>query len=68
MTSRSYGGGVQGFYENITKALVIKRVTMGSEGVKNSVTSFMDDPIAMSFIKNIHHTNLPIFTGLINYR
>ena len=41
------GGGGQGFCDNITKALVIKCLTIGGGGSKmvhNCVTSFMDDP------------------------
>ena len=49
MTSRSLGGGVQGFCDDRTKALVMKRVTDdwgrgGSKIIQNCVTSFMDDP------------------------
>ena len=43
------GGRGQGFRDDITKALVIKRVTMGggegSKIVQNCVTSFMDVPL-----------------------
>ncbi len=45
MTSRSYGGGGQGFCDNSTKLSIIKCVTIGEGGQKNvqsCVTSFMD--------------------------
>ena len=41
------GSGYQGFCDDSTKALVIKRVTMrggGSIIVQNGMTSFVDDP------------------------
>ena len=42
------GGGDQGFCDNSTRALVIKRMTMGGGGskiVQNCVMSSMDDPL-----------------------
>ena len=42
------GGGGKGFFDDSTKALVIKPVTMGGGGSKifqNCVTSFIDDPL-----------------------
>ncbi len=37
MTSRLKGGrGVKGFCDNVTKAIVIKRVMKGGGGVKNN--------------------------------
>jgi hypothetical protein len=46
MTSRPKGGGVQGFCDKSTIALVIKSVTMGVGGSKRSkFASFMDDPL-----------------------
>ena len=47
MTSRTQGGGIQGFCDDKSKALVMKRVTMGGGEVKIvqiCVTSLMDDP------------------------
>ncbi len=47
MTSQSYGGGVQGFCDNSTKASVMKKVQRkgeGSKNVQNCGTSFMEDP------------------------
>ena len=42
------GGGGQGFCDDSTQALVIKRVTIGGMGVskivQKCVTSFIDDP------------------------
>ena len=37
------GGGSQGFRDDSTQTLVIKRVTMG-QGVQKCMTSFIDDP------------------------
>ncbi len=51
MTSRLKGGEGQGFFDNITKASVIKSVTMGegvSKNVQICVVSFMDDPYKVS--------------------
>ena len=48
MTSRSEGGGGQGFLEGTVKAFLLKSVTMrgmGSKIIQNFVTSFLDDPI-----------------------
>ena len=43
------GGMGQVFCDDSTKASVIKRVTIGGRGVQNCVTSFMDDPLTISF-------------------
>ena len=47
------GGGGQGFCDDSTKTLVVKRVTMEggvSKIVQNCVTSFMDNPLAYSVV------------------
>ncbi len=45
MTSRHYEWGYQGFCDNSTKALVLKRETKGvSKIIENCVSLFIDDP------------------------
>ena len=57
MTSRSKRGGRgQRFCDDSTKALVIKRVTVGGGGskfVRNCVMSFMDDPLFEKKLKAV---------------
>ncbi len=55
------GRGFQGSYDNSTKFLLLKVLTMWVEGVsksKNCVTSFMDDPFTHAFEKLGRETNL----------
>jgi hypothetical protein len=43
------GGGVSSICDNSTKALLLKRMSIGggSKIIKNCVTSFMDDPYSI---------------------
>ena len=48
------GGGGQGFFDESTKVLAIKSVTMeggGKKNVKNCVKSFIDDPLIWTCVK-----------------
>ena len=60
------GRGYQGFCDDSTRALVIKSVTVGKGGVKNCVTSFMDDPKGRTLEGKRLHSFFGIFSFLLS--